>query len=869
MSTLRPRTLEDLRQDASPAWLWDAARGRIVWANAAGVAALGGESVFDLVDRPFDPLDPAVQEIREQVAALQPGQVRQTRLSLPDGDTEAAVQCSLHLLADGRQGLLVVAEPAPKNIPAIVGDVAQSTLLHLPVAVLILDSTGTIVNGNAAAGEMLDLSIPRKLSDLASPEKTDALFAGLKRANVGSAVLAMACKLGAREVRVTLSRLPGQELLSAILEDVTDRRALERSLQAQPAAPAATPAQDAFAQLAKSLQDTIERQSAARTQKDAEPVAEAAPKPAPPPRPPKPAPEAAPPAAAIAPSTDNSSKGGGTAASPSGGKAAPFVPEPVRQSFERTGEAIMIGRGDAPLFATSKAAALLGYDSAASLMSDAGLWQHFKAVAQAPKRTSLPLAGGESIDIDVSHGCVPWVNGPAEQIVIRRSVTPYVKPEPAKPAPAPAVVASPPPAPVPVPPPTPVAPPAPVVAAEAPPPPPPAPAPTVTAAPPPEPAPAPAVSQQVMETTELKAMLDVASDGIIALDDEGRILSFSAGAEAIFGMSQDEVVGRPFAELLSSDGRKPWRDYLAALRGPGLASVFNDGREFTAIVKQGGTVPLFVTLGKLQSPHSQASFCAVVRDITQWKRTEQELREAKEAAETASRQKSEFLAGISHEIRTPLNAILGFSDVMRLERFGELKNEKYRAYANDIHASGTHLLALVNDLLDLSKVESGKLELDFTAVNVVDAAEHVLRLMSEEAARANVVVRKSFAAGLPRVVADLRALRQVLLNLVSNAIKYTDAGGQVIVSALMEETGEVVLRVKDSGIGMDATQLQEALRPYVRVESVARERQGTGLGLPLSKALVEANRAQFTIASEPGQGTLAEVRFPATRVLAE
>ncbi len=120
-----------------------------------------------------------------------------------------------------------------------------------------------------------------------------------------------------------------------------------------------------------------------------------------------------------------------------------------------------------------------------------------------------------------------------------------------------------------------------------------------------------------METNELKAMLDVASDGIIALDDEGRILSFSAGAEAIFGMSQEEVVGRAFSELLSSDGRKPWRDYLAALRGPGLASVFNDGREFTAIVKQGGTVPLFVTLGKLQSPHSQASFCAVVRDITQ------------------------------------------------------------------------------------------------------------------------------------------------------------------------------------------------------------------------------------------------------------
>jgi PAS domain S-box-containing protein len=866
MTTLRPRTLEDLRHDASAAWLWDSARGRIVWANGTGVSALGGESVFDLVDRPFDPHDPAVLAIRQQSASLQTGQVQTIRLPLPGGAADdMAVQCSLHLLADGRQGLLVVAEPLPRPVPAIAGDVAHDTLLHLPMAVLILDAAGHILNGNDAAREMLDLSSAKSLSDFASDEKAGALLAGLKRSAVSSAVLAMACKLGGREVRVTLSRLPTQDILSAILEDVTDRRALERSLQAQPAAaapagPAKAAPQDAFAQLAKSLQDTIERQSTARIQKQAEPVAgpvvDAA-KPAPPVRAPRPAPDAAPAAAAIAPSTDQSQQ-----ASTPPGKGMPFVPEPVRQSFERTGEAILIGRGETPLFATTKAASLLGYDSAASLITDAGLWQHFKAVAQQPSRTSLPLQSGESLEVEITQCLVPWVSGPAEQIVIKRSsatVAHAAPPVAAQPVAAPAPVAAAVPAPLPLP--------VPLPAAVAPPPVAEPPEPAV--APAPAPAPAPAFAREVMETNELKAMLDVASDGIIALDEDGRILSFSAGAEAIFGMSQDDVVGRPFAELLSGDGRKAWRDYLAALRGPGLASVFNDGREFTAIVKQGGTVPLFVTLGKLQSPHSQASFCAVVRDITQWKRTEQELREAKEAAETASRQKSEFLAGISHEIRTPLNAILGFSDVMRTERFGELKNEKYRAYANDIHTSGTHLLALVNDLLDLSKVESGKLELDFTAVNVVDAAEHVLRLMSEEAARANVVVRKSFATGLPRVVADLRALRQVLLNLVSNAIKYTDAGGQVIVSALMEETGEVVLRVKDSGIGMDATQLQEALRPYVRVEAATRERQGTGLGLPLSKALVEANRAQFTIASEPGQGTLAEVRFPATRVLAE
>ena len=136
-----------------------------------------------------------------------------------------------------------------------------------------------------------------------------------------------------------------------------------------------------------------------------------------------------------------------------------------------------------------------------------------------------------------------------------------------------------------------------------------------------------------------------------------------------------------------------------------------------------------------------------MRDITQWKKTEPELREAKERAEATSRQKSEFLASVSHELRTPLNAIMGFSEVMRLDRFGEIENEKYRGYVKDIHASGSHLLSLINDLLDLSKVEAGKLELNFTAVNLNDVAEHALKMMQEQATAARVVLRKSLPAG--------------------------------------------------------------------------------------------------------------------------
>jgi signal transduction histidine kinase len=206
---------------------------------------------------------------------------------------------------------------------------------------------------------------------------------------------------------------------------------------------------------------------------------------------------------------------------------------------------------------------------------------------------------------------------------------------------------------------------------------------------------------------------------------------------------------------------------------------------------------------------------------------------------------------------------------MRLGRFGEIGNEKYRGYVQDIHASGAHLLSLINDLLDLSKVEAGKLELNFTAVDLGEAADYALRMLQEQATAARVVLRKSLPAGLPKVVADLRAMRQVMINLVSNAIKFTNPGGQVMISGQLMSSGELKLRVKDSGIGMDEEQLRGALEPFGRIATDGRHAPGTGLGLPLTKALVEANRASLVLSSEPSKGTLAEITFPTPRVLAE
>lgn len=372
---------------------------------------------------------------------------------------------------------------------------------------------------------------------------------------------------------------------------------------------------------------------------------------------------------------------------------------------------------------------------------------------------------------------------------------------------------------------------------------------------------------------ELRAILDTVADGIITLDDDGRIISLNASAQAILGYDKTEITGRKLQDFMSESSAEEIDSYLASFADSGLAGLFNDGREVIAIEKHGGEIPLFLTLGRMKmdkSSKQKTAFCAVVHDITNWKTIESDLRRAKEEAENASAQKSDFLAKISHELRTPLNAIIGFSEVMSSEKFGAISNKRYHGYINDIHASGEHLLSLINDLLDLSKIEAGKFELNFTAVNLEDIVQQTVNTMQPQANRERIIIRTSLAPGLPPVVADQRSMRQIMLNLLSNAIKFTDPGGQVIVSGALEDDGEVVLRVRDTGVGMDGDEVDRALEPFRQIEKHRQpEHAGTGLGLPLTKALAEANRAQFAIESTPNVGTLIEIIFPTTRVLAD
>lgn len=373
---------------------------------------------------------------------------------------------------------------------------------------------------------------------------------------------------------------------------------------------------------------------------------------------------------------------------------------------------------------------------------------------------------------------------------------------------------------------------------------------------------------------ELHALLDTAFDGVVVLTADGRIVSANHSAEVLFGAEPGSLAETDFDTLFAPASRSAVHEAFTRVRRTGRLTV-EGGREVTGLVRNGGAVPLFIIMGPMTDGSDR--LCAVFRDLTA-ARLQPDTRPAAAGAPRrddfagavaadAAATKADVVAKLGHGLRTPLTAILGFADLMLEERYGPVGNERYREYLRDMRTAAEQMAGLIDDTVELSRAESGALELTFVSVDLNDIVQAAVKTMQPQANRERIIIRSSLAPRMPSIVADMRSLHQIILNLLANAIRLTGPGGQVIVSTGQNQRGQVVLRVRDTGTGMSGKDLEIALQPFS--PDVAASPAGTGLGLPLTKALAEANRGTFAITSRVNDGTLVEVTFPRSKIPAE
>jgi len=364
----------------------------------------------------------------------------------------------------------------------------------------------------------------------------------------------------------------------------------------------------------------------------------------------------------------------------------------------------------------------------------------------------------------------------------------------------------------------------------------------------------------------LQATLECMGEGISVVDAEHRLSAWNDRFFEILDLPRRFArEGIPFDEIVR------WQAETGEF-GPGdpgdiLSRIHRTYRRGESIVferiRPNGQHILF-----RRNPMPGGGFVTLYTDLTPEKRTEQELRRAKETAELANRAKTEFLANMSHELRTPLNAIIGFAEVMEREVFGPLGSRRYRDYATDIRDSGLHLLNLINDILDVSKAEAGRIDLEDAVVKLEVVLRASIRFVEERARHSGVAIALPPLESLPVIRADERRLKQVMINLLSNAVKFTPPGGRVAVEVDARPGEEIRIRVIDSGIGIAPEDIDRVLEPFGQVASaMTREHEGTGLGLPLARALIEAHGGRLRIESALRHGTTMTVVLPADRLV--
>jgi PAS domain S-box-containing protein len=351
------------------------------------------------------------------------------------------------------------------------------------------------------------------------------------------------------------------------------------------------------------------------------------------------------------------------------------------------------------------------------------------------------------------------------------------------------------------------------------------------------------------------------------VDRNGNIITWNRGARTIFGYENEEVFGKSIEMLMPREYRDRHNAGIKRVSAGGEPRVLNQTLEYKGIHKGGQTFPLELAISGWTVGNEQF-FTGIVRDITERKKNEEALHTAKEQAETATKAKSKFLANMSHDLRTPLNAIMGFSDMMRTKTFGPLGNARYDTYANYIYCSGEQLVSLINDILDLSKVEAGKYDLVEETLDISTLIQSSFNQVQNMAEKSGLNLFTAVAPDLPHLRGDKRVMTQVLNNLLSNAIKFNEEGGKIDISAHMDESNCVVISVADTGIGMSRKDINKAMLPFEQADTKhSRNHEGTGLGLSLCVNFMKLHNGDITVQSEVGKGTTVTLRFPPERTI--
>ena len=355
----------------------------------------------------------------------------------------------------------------------------------------------------------------------------------------------------------------------------------------------------------------------------------------------------------------------------------------------------------------------------------------------------------------------------------------------------------------------------------------------------------------------LRAAADVAQESMLVCSADNRVVHANAAATELFGYPASDLVGRDVAGLVVPKGTtsEDAQDDAARQSVPAIALTRERGEVSIEVVRR----PLDIPMSELEA--------VSIRDVSERNRLVEEVGLARDQAKAANKSRSEFLAMMSHELRTPLNAVIGYSEIIREETFGPVGSPKYREYVVDIHDSGCHLLSIINDILDLSKLETGRLELLEVDVSVVEALDASVRLVRERAITDGVTLELTSGDDLPTLHADERKLKQIIVSLLSNAVKFSDRGGTVTLNAWCRPESGYVFQVADTGIGMALEDIPKALAPFGQIDSdLNRRYEGTGIGLPLTKALVEMHSGSIDVQSKLGVGTTVTIRFPAERI---